>query len=118
MTAGATDIHARAQMLTALLPHLPPEDRRDLAGEAWALVDEADPLMRNLRLTKLAPYLAQLPMEEAYRRWHDGLRRASLTRWAALREVAILAPVIASMGSAGQLGDIAAAIEDVQRWWP
>jgi hypothetical protein len=118
MTTGATDIDDRAFRLTALLPLVPPEDRRDLAGEAWALVDQADPLMRDTRLTKLAPYLAQLSTDEAYRRWHDDLRRASDVRWGTLREVAVLAPLIASMGGAEQLADIAAAIEDVQRWWP
>jgi hypothetical protein len=118
MTTGATDIDDRAFRLTALLPLVPPEDRRDLAREAWALVDEADPLMRDRRLTKIAPHLAQLSIDEAYGRWHDDLRRSSEVRWGTLREVAVLAPLIASMGGAEQLADIAAAIEEVQRWWP
>ena len=108
---------AQARALTSLVPLLEGSRQADLVIEAWDRAVDSG-MDRVSRLEAIAPWVAALAPERIATRWRSQLERASSERHAVLRELELMAPVVAGLGGdAGVLGAIE-SIATTARWWP
>ena len=89
-------------------------------GEALAVARGIeDAWFRSKALGELAPRLAERACSTLHLLWCGALPiLAARTREDLLLDIRGLSPVIATLGGAEALNEIARAIQDVARWWP
>ncbi|MBN1139154.1 MAG: hypothetical protein JXM73_21420 [Anaerolineae bacterium] len=106
----------RAETLAELAPYIPIGLLPDAMSVARAITDGWS---RTIALKAMAQQLAMLPTETLYPLWQKTLHAlAHHARQNLLRDLGVLAPVVASLGDQEATTETYYSVQAVGRWWP
>jgi hypothetical protein len=123
----------QADKLAKFLPHAPPATRQIIVKQAVASACQMHehPVTGFQRffgqrdsdsvdlLTKLQPYVLELPAKESYELWRKEIHiLANRDRTAFLDDANPLLGLLATLGGSEGIPDAFAALSDVGKWWP